>query len=238
MGKATVAGGARAKEPVGSILASTLAVGSSVYLNENGSPVEYLVVNQGIPSNSSLYDASCDGTWLLRKDIYTTRACGGTNSYKSSAIHSYLNDTFFALFDSDIQSVIKQVKIPYMDGTGSSGAIATGSNGLPVHVFLLGGAEVGFTPKSSIYLPSDGNCLSYFNGASDSTRIAYLKNGTATSWWLRTPRTTGATDLWLVNASGINKYGNVENSNGTRPALIVPFNAVFDKDTLVLKGVA
>ena len=49
-------------KPIGGILASDLAVGSSVYLMENGAAAEYLVVNQGVPSNSSLYDASCDGT--------------------------------------------------------------------------------------------------------------------------------------------------------------------------------
>lgn len=38
-------------------------------LNEKGTPVDYLVVNQGIPEDSPLYDASCEGTWLLRKDI-------------------------------------------------------------------------------------------------------------------------------------------------------------------------
>ena len=66
-------------KPISGIFASDIAVGSSVYMNENGTPVEYLVVNQGIPSASSLYDASCDGTWLLRKDIYITQAFNNTN---------------------------------------------------------------------------------------------------------------------------------------------------------------
>ena len=52
----------------GAILASDLAVGSTVKLMEGSAAVEYLVVNQGIPSNSNLYDASCNGIWLLRKD--------------------------------------------------------------------------------------------------------------------------------------------------------------------------
>lgn len=48
--------------PSAGILASDLAVGDIVKLTENGTPVEYIVVNQGIPGNSSLYDSSCDGT--------------------------------------------------------------------------------------------------------------------------------------------------------------------------------
>lgn len=96
MGHVTVVGGCRAKAPSTGILASALPVGSTVKLMEGGSAVEYLVVNQGIPSNSSLYDASCDGTWLLRKDIRELLAYNSSenNSYKESAAHNYINDTF------------------------------------------------------------------------------------------------------------------------------------------------
>ena len=48
--------------PSTDILASDLAVGDIVKLMENGTPVEYIVVNQGKPYDSSLYDDSCDGT--------------------------------------------------------------------------------------------------------------------------------------------------------------------------------
>lgn len=48
-------------------MATTLgskAVGSVVKIKENGTRVNYLVVHQGKPS--SIYDESCNGTWLLR----------------------------------------------------------------------------------------------------------------------------------------------------------------------------
>ncbi len=41
------------------------AVGSIVKLNFDGAMREFLVVHQGKPS--SLYDESCNGTWLLMK---------------------------------------------------------------------------------------------------------------------------------------------------------------------------
>ena len=41
-------------------------VGSIVKLNVNGAVTEFLVVHQGLPSD--IYDASCNGTWLLMKD--------------------------------------------------------------------------------------------------------------------------------------------------------------------------
>lgn len=38
---------------------SSLFVGTLIKMNESGAPVEYMIVNQGLPS--SMYDASCDG---------------------------------------------------------------------------------------------------------------------------------------------------------------------------------
>lgn len=114
MGHVTVVGGCRAKEPSTSILASSLAVGSTVKLMEGGTAVEYLVVNQGIPSNSSLYDASCDGTWLLRKDILELLAYNSSenNSYKASAIHSYINSTFLTCWEKWNSLLLSRLKSP------------------------------------------------------------------------------------------------------------------------------
>ena len=243
MGYCTVVGGKPDMvAPVPGILASDLAVGSSVYLMENGVATEYLVVNQGKPSGSSLYDASCDGTWLLRKDIKENRQwhSSNSNSYKDSAIHSYLNSTFLNLFDADIKAQIKSVKIPYVNGTGSS-AVASGSSGLSAQIFLLSGYEVGFTQSVRPYFPIDGAKLDYFVRGNDSTaqakRIANL-NGSAAVWWLRSPRTDNDYSVFTVYVGGGPgiSYGSV--ICGIRPALVLPPNARFDKETLILKGVS
>ena len=200
---------------------SALSVGSTVKLNVNGTAKEFLVVHQGLPS--SLYDSSCNGTWLLMKDIYEKRVWDSSNNdYKNSDIHAYLNGTFLGLFDSDIQSAIKQVKLPYQNGTGSGGSIASGSNGLSTKVFLLGGYEVGWTTANSSYFPVDGACLSYFSGtsATDSKRIAYY-GGSATRWWLRSPYTSDTDGVWSVNTNGGWNYGGYDYSYGVRPALVL-----------------
>ena len=36
-----------------------LDVGTEITLNENGEPTNYLIVNQGIPEDSALYDSNC-----------------------------------------------------------------------------------------------------------------------------------------------------------------------------------
>ena len=77
---------------------STKAVGSIVKIKVNGAAKDFIVVHQGKPS--SVYDDSCNGTWLLMKDIYESRQwhSSNTNDYANSAIHSYLNGVFLDLF--------------------------------------------------------------------------------------------------------------------------------------------
>lgn len=208
------------------------AVGSTVKLNVNGTAYNFIVVHQGLPG--SMYDASCDGTWLLMEDLYESRVWDSSNNdYANSDIHSYLNNTFVNLFDSDIKSVIKQVKLPYTKGTGYGGALATGSSGLSAKVFLLSHTEVGFSGSS--FANAEGSVLSYFNGAAGSKRVAKL-NGTATNWWLRSPDTFDSNDAWRVNSDGSSSNNNnVYYLYGVRPALVLPYNVnVADDGTIVL----
>ena len=205
----------------------TLPVGSVVKIGVNGKSYDFLVVNQGVPSNSSLYDSSCDGTWLLMKDLYENRAwqSSNVNDYANSAIHSYLNSTFLALFDSNIQNAIKQVKIPYRKNGGSSGVDQSGANGLSAKIFLLSGYEVGWTTSDSIYFPVDGAKLSYFESgggtSANNKRIAKL-NGSAASWWLRSPRTNDTYDVWFVYSDGGNDYNLAAYAYRIRPAFTLP----------------
>ena len=230
------------KVPVTGILAQDIAVGSTVKLMEGGAAVEYLVVNQGIPSNSSLYDASCDGTWLLRKDIHSERQWNSSNvnDYANSTINTWLNGDFFNSFGSVEQAAIKQVKIPYRAGYGSDGSDQSGANGLLCKIFLLGGYEVGFTTSDNPYFPADGAKLSYFEAGTDSSalnkRVANF-NGSAAIWLLRSPDTGNTARVWNVLSDGDYRYDNASYWHGIRPALVLPGNALFDETTKLLKGV-
>ena len=59
------------------------AVGSIVKIKVNGAAKDFIIVHQGKPS--SVYDDSCNGTWLLMKDIYTTYTFGNNNSTRIPA---------------------------------------------------------------------------------------------------------------------------------------------------------
>ena len=206
---------------------STLAVGSSVYLNVGGVRKEFLVVHQGLPS--SLYDASCDGTWLLMKDCYENRQWNSSdvNKYETSDINTYLNGPFFNLFDRNIQGIIKQVKIPYRKGDGTN---QSGANGLSCKVFLLSGYEVGWTTSDSRYFPVDGAKLDYFGASAvgNSKRIANY-GGSATSWGLRSPSTYSRDSyIWFVFSDGSYSAAGPSASVGIRPALILPSTTLVD----------
>lgn len=217
-----------------------MAVGSIVKIKVNGAAKDFIIVHQGKPS--SVYDDSCDGTWLLMKDIYTTSAFGymspygnDYNDYEKSPIHGYLNSTFLNLIDGDIRNAIKQVKIPYYTkGFGGQSSLATGANGLSTKVFLLSGYEVGWTTRNSKYFPQDGVRLAYFFDGSGGNRkrIAYY-NSSAAIWWLRSPYTDNDSTVWGVRTDGSSNYAGGGREYGVRPALILPSDLFVSDDGTV-----
>lgn len=217
---------------------STLEVGTLVKVNENGAPVEYMIVNQGLPD--VMYDASCDGCWLLRKDNAENRTWDSSNNdYQNSDIHAYLNGDWTSRYEAGILSQIKQVKIPYVNGTNNYGSVASGANGLNCKFFLLGGYEVGWTTSNNPYFPRDGAKLSYFtsgtSNAANNKRIANY-NGGRTVWWLRSIDTIGGDvhKVWYVGAEGAYYSRGFNNTYGLRPALILPSTALVDDNLNVI----
>ena len=219
---------------------SSKAIGSTIKLKVNGSARNFIVVHQGKPS--SVYDDSCNGTWLLMQDIYENRAwhSSNTNDYANSTIHSYLNSTFLNLFESNIKNAIKQVKLPYRKGSGTSTTVTSGSNGLSAKIFLLSATETSFDFS---YMPSgEGAELAYFKGcadnSSDSKRVAKL-NGSAARWWLRSPYCDYfSVSALYVNSSGVWNGYNCSVSGGIRPALILPSTLLVSDDGTVSTNTA
>lgn len=215
---------------------SDLEIGKTIKLNLNGTPWEWLVVHQGLPS--AIYDASCDGTCLLLKDIYENRQwhSSDVNDYANSTIHSYLNSTFLSMFDSNIQNAIKQVKLPYRAGSGYGKTVTSGASGLQAKIFLLSSTEVNLVHGSEP--TNEGACLSYFSGTtqngSDTKRVAYL-SGSSASWWLRSPDCNsnyGSKGALYVNSNGDWGHRYCSNSYGIRPAIILPSDMLVTDDML------
>lgn len=222
-----------------------VAVGEIVKLNENGSPVEYIVVHQGKPS--SIYSESCDGTWLLRRESAAQRAWNSSDntSYEKSSIHSWLNNTMIARFSLDIQNAIQQVKIPYLkNGNTDDKTSQTGESGLSCKVFLLSGYEVGFTNRSAtsggviVDFPDDGSKLDYFisglTTSANNRRKIYGENSISSFWVLRTQEIDLPLSIVRVNADGSMGTQSPSLSNyRIRPCVIVSVDADVSYDNLV-----
>lgn len=223
------------------VAAGSLSVGDSVFLNVDGVPREFLVVHQGNP-NTSFYDDSCTGTWLLMKDIHKNATWAVNNATTRPMMSqcyasTYYNGEFLDSLDADVRAALVEAKMPYHHYNGT---VYNKSNGYPFKVFLLSTWEVGIVPDTFLaYEPRDGYTLDYFvgtlaSGYADPKRVATL-NGTPARWWMRSLFKAG-TDTGTVNGQMINADGStggvglgVTSSAGHRPAFILPQDFVFAK---------
>lgn len=224
-----------------SVALSSKAVGSIVKIKVNGTLRDFIVVQQGKPS--SIYDESCNGTWLLMKDLYESRQwhSSNVNDYANSTIHKWLNNEFLNLIDANIRAQIRQAKIPYRPGSGTSMSVNSGANGLSAKIFLLSNIEVGGQTDWS-YMPHDGARLAYFEygtgTSANNKRLAYL-NGSAAIWWLRSPSTGNSNSAWCVHSGGNSSSAySCSYSYGIRPALILPSSLLVSDDGSVSTNTA
>lgn len=222
-----------------------LEIGSSVYISINGVPTEFFVVHQGLP-DAEMYDNSCDGTWLLMRDIYnlkpwTTDAYPDNarveKNYSVSTIHQYLNTSFLDLIDNGVQAIIRQAIIPYgIQLSSTKSEVFHGPNGVPAKIFLLSYRELKELTTGSTFA-KDGVRLAYFveygasvSSTADDSCVAYY-NGEANAWWTR----SGAYDaecVMSISKSGASSPGGqsspISKNHGVRPALILPSEVLVD----------
>lgn len=183
------------------------SVGSIVKLKENGVLVDFYIAKHD-------YENGLNGsgrTLVVRKDCYDTRQwhASNVNAYATSAIDTWLNNTYKNLLDADIRGVIGTTKIKYTPGNGNT-TVGT----LERAIFLLSVTELG---KTASYANTEGTALSI----ASSLQIAYL-NGSAVVQWTRSPG-TDSTDYacCLRTNGGVN--GNFCNRTyGSRPAFTLP----------------
>lgn len=213
---------------------SNLGIGSIVKINENGTPVNYIIVHRGIP-DTSIYDSTSDGVWVLREDIRNFDAWASTSNckgYPYSTLSTTLNTTIYNMYDSNIQSCIKQVNIPcryiYESGPGRYGRVANFAR----KVFALSCYELGWYTNDWQSPCADGAILSYFaNGGSRDP-------SSGNSWGLRTIGFSDG-DIWRPYF-----YGERDNNRSytdsltnycdARPAMVLDYNTIVTSDGLVV----
>lgn len=231
-----VSGVARQFFAAGTLL-NTLPVGTIVQVNENGTLVDYILVHLGSLTtvNSANNYENADGAWLLRKDLLAGTYYRNINTYyvpnlsDIATADGYVNTTFFSTLSSNVQSLIKEVRVPLpRDDFGT----------LTVKAFLPSASELGLTEKiSGWYYDGDRTTspLSYFSGADSSKRIA-LQSGTADAYWTRSVMNEdedGYVYGYFIGTSGA--FGNRVVGDGyggkycVRPCFIVPSETTLEQ---------
>lgn len=183
------------------------SVGSIVKLKENGVLVDFYVAKHD-------YENGLNGsgrTLVVRKDCYDTRQwhTSNVNAYATSAIDTWLNNTYKNLLDADIRGVIGTTKIKYTPGNGNT-TVGT----LERAIFLLSVTELG---KTASYANTEGTALSI----ASSLQIAYL-NGSAVVQWTRSPYTGSTNRAYCLNTGGGVGYNVCNVTSGSRPAFTLP----------------
>ena len=224
MGRVMVAGGKPdMTAPVAGILLSSIAEGSIVKLNENGSPVEFYVAKHD-------YESSLNGTGrtlLVRKDCYDQRKWHSSkvNAYATSDIDAWMNGDYKSLLDADVQTAIDTTTFYYTPGNGN-----TTVTRLERSIFLLSATELD---RSLNGFNVEGTALEI----SAKLQIAYM-NGSAVGQWTRSPYTDGTVAVGYVSNGGGVGSNYCTDTSCSRPAFTLPNTAVFDEETLLFKGVA
>lgn len=232
---------------------SSLAVGTSVYMNYNGTKTEFLVIHQGLPSN--IYDSSCNGTWVMIKkmpinneewnkyeEVYDPADAYGLMTALNQKVVNMRE--YITNFDEQVRNTMKTVKIPYSVG-GSSSTLYTGTNGFSCKMFLLSAAEVGFTSDATYQFATDGAKLDYFESGTSSSanekRICYYgidPYAYAEEWWMRTPKWNKIYGGSIIYARTDGSIGGMQNdvASGVRFAFIFPSNTIIDGTYISLEA--
>ena len=195
-----------------------VAVGEIVKLKENGASKDYIVVHQGLPG--FMYDSSCNGTWLLRKNpVENVTQSWNKANYAWSEIDSWLTSTMYQKYQAAIRPHIKQALIPSVSSSR--------------RVFLLSMYELGFAnikTDDGGTSRKDGEKLSYFNltNQSDPKRTANSTYSSRSA--VIYPDSSDNKAYWCVSNDGSFGAVNILVPLSVRPALILDTDNVFVSD--------
>lgn len=229
---------------------SDVDVGSSVYCKVDGVRTEFLIVQKGNP-DTSIYDSSCDGIWLLAKDCLAVMKFEYQYSYVPfwrdergtylNPVYVWMNGDFYNSID--IKSIIKSIKIPYITGKYDSML-----SQLPCTCFLLGAWELGLWIAVNNARTKNGSLLQYFKTWTTEGNIGYQEqkqlrianygNETNVGWFTRddyvgtNDNVNGVIDVYPLNTDD---YRIIERTASyVRPCFIIPSDTKIDASGNIL----
>ena len=187
----------------GGIPLKTLAVGSSVWLNENETAAEYIVLAHDYPVSG--------GTLVMRKIAIgsITMNASTPTTYVDTDLDVYLNGDFLATLDASVQKCMMVVPVTCLDKDSAATTVTR-------KVYLLSRAELGGTASE------EGTAIPYFSD--DSRKICYAVDATAVEWWTRTIYYSWTTYFRTVGSDGAFTTQSATGSCYVRPVFTLPGN--------------
>ena len=195
------------------------------YISENGLVSDYFNIGdtKNITIGSATYvveivgfshDDKADGsgkaglTFGLKDCLNTAYKMNSSNTnaggWGSCALRATLRGDIWNQLPSDLRGVIKEVTKKASAGNSSS-TISSYTDTL----FLFAEKEIFGSTQYSV----NGEGTQYARFTTSNTRIKKL-NGSATHWWLRSPRSGYATSFCVVLSSGMPDYIDASFSHG------------------------
>lgn len=202
-------------------LLSDYAEGDIVYLNVNGSPYSFYVAKHNYES-----DLNGAGRTLLVQEDCLTKGDWNTeseNAYADSTVDTWLNGTYKARLDSDVQNAIGTTTFYYTPGDFTY-SVST----LSRSIFLLSLTELGI---SATYGNIEGSMLPI----STTLQNPYIADVLQTQW-TRTPYKNGNTYAFAVKGTHAGNYNTYEDLY-YRPCFTLSGDTKFDSETNELKKV-
>lgn len=231
--------GGKAKLFYDTVLLGELPVGKyiMIYESDKGWQV-WKIVHQGNP-NTSIYDSSCTGTWLMRAATIAGSVqwenSNVSNPYDKNSLARRIVENKYARLSKLVQSYVRSANIPIYDFSKKTIRTYTAKT------FVPDAHEVFPAPKNIVSGSKAGALLDYFKPNKNALRIAYDDDVDASTgvgvnrpWWTRTHSTKGWTYHYncAVAANGSQYDRRVYNQNETvtiRPFMICDPNAIIER---------
>ena len=216
-------------------------VGTIVKIPENGTPTDFIVVQQGNP-NPSIYSTTFNnGTWLSRNLLTTAINNGG--SWDADQGGSWYNGTYKSRIEQSIRDAILTVKVPYYKPGTWDNVPVTLENGYQTQVFVPSFQELGLSAATDRYVTGFSSRLQYWTGSNSSgpnTVETVDDQGdprTTSQYWLRGYYVSTGSTRNIIQAG--NKVGTATfDYYATRPCFLLPQDmTVLDDGTVSLGAV-
>lgn len=202
-----------------------IELGSTVWLNENGVDVDYILTRK-----------DQNGVELLRKRAYTSRRMNHSNTtvYDGCELDQWLTNTetgFLSLFSETLRSNLVNRSIStFTYGDSDYHYISR-------NCYLYSYGDMFLTMPSQLYAEVNVvSALMINKGTIDANSARICRNNEDTSavyYWLRSAHS--ATYFWYVNGNGAAYNGYASNSGSVRPVLNVsPDTIVSDEDANII----